>query len=191
KINSVNVPLTTVSRKMIIFNMGGNAGIITLVPILLGREFLCFYKSFLGGKNMLDMKYLRNNYEFVKEKLKSRGEDLSALKNFGALDERRRQLISETEQLKAQRNEVSKQIAILKKDEQDATDVIKEMRTVGEQIKQQDHELTEIEEKLNAIMYSIPNIPHESVPIGEDEEDNVEIRTWGEQPVFDFEIQPD
>lgn len=139
---------------------------------------------------MLDMKYLRNNYELVKGKLNRRGEDLSALEDFGNLDGKRRQLISETEQLKAKRNDVSKQIAIYKKEKKDATDVIQEMRTVGEQIKKLDHELTEIEEKLNHMMLSIPNIPHESVPTGEDEEDNVEVRTWGDLPDFSFDAQP-
>lgn len=139
---------------------------------------------------MLDMKYLRNHYELVKEKLNRRGEDLSALEDFSDLDEKRRKRISETEQLKAKRNDVSKQIAILKKEKKDATDVIQEMRSVGEQIKQLDHELTETEEQLNHMMLSIPNIPHESVPTGEDEEDNVEIRTWGALPNFDFDIKP-
>src|SRR5690625_867290 len=138
---------------------------------------------------MLDMKYLRNNYERVKEKLNRRGEDLSALDRFGVLDEKRRQLISETEQLKAKRNDVTKQISILKKEKQDATDVIKEMRDVGQKIKQLDHELTEIEEQLSDIMLSIPNIPHESVPTGEDEEDNIEVRRWGQLPEFEFEAQ--
>lgn len=136
------------------------------------------------------MKYLRNHYELVKEKLNRRGEDLSALEDFSDLDEKRRKRISETEQLKAKRNDVSKQIAILKKEKKDATDVIQEMRSVGEQIKQLDHELTETEEQLNHMMLSIPNIPHESVPTGEDEEDNVEIRTWGALPNFDFDIKP-
>jgi len=135
------------------------------------------------------MKYLRNNYERVKEKLNRRGEDLSALDRFGVLDEKRRQLISETEQLKAQRNDVTKQISILKKEKQDATDVIKEMRDVGQKIKQLDHELTEIEDQLSDIMLSIPNIPHESVPTGEDEEDNIEVRRWGQLPEFEFEAQ--
>ena len=135
------------------------------------------------------MKYLRNNYERVKEKLNRRGEDLSALDRFGVLDEKRRQLISETEQLKAKRNDVTKQISILKKEKKDATDVIKEMRDVGQRIKQLDHELTEVEDQLSDVMLSIPNIPHESVPTGEDEEDNIEVRRWGQLPEFDFEAQ--
>lgn len=138
---------------------------------------------------MLDMKYLRNNFDEVKEKLKHRGEDLTELDHFGELDAKRRELIVETEKLKAKRNEASKQIAVLKKEKKDAEPAIQEMRKVGEQISNLDKELKEIEENLQKIMLSIPNIPHESVPVGEDEEDNVEVRKWGEVPTFDFEIQ--
>lgn len=138
---------------------------------------------------MLDMKYLRNNFDEVKEKLKHRGEDLTELDHFGELDAKRRELIVETEKLKAKRNEASKQIAVLKKEKKDAEPAIQEMRKVGEQISNLDKELKEIEENLQKIMFSIPNIPHESVPVGEDEEDNVEVRKWGEVPSFDFEIQ--
>ncbi|MGP4107786.1 serine--tRNA ligase [Virgibacillus sp. L01] len=138
---------------------------------------------------MLDMKFLRNNFQEVKEKLAHRGEDLSELDKFGELDERRRNLIAETEKMKAKRNEASKQISVLKKEKKDAEPAIKEMREVGEQISTLDKELKEIEEKLNYMMLSIPNIPHDSVPIGEDEEDNVEARKWGEMPTFDFEAK--
>ncbi len=138
---------------------------------------------------MLDMKFLRNNFQEVKEKLAHRGEDLSELDKFGELDERRRNLIAETEKMKAKRNEASKQISVLKKEKKDVEPAIKEMREVGEQISTLDKELKEIEEKLNYMMLSIPNIPHESVPLGEDEEDNVEARKWGEMPTFDFEAK--
>ncbi|WP_106495670.1 serine--tRNA ligase [Lentibacillus sp. Marseille-P4043] len=139
---------------------------------------------------MLDMKYLRNHFQEVKEKLNHRGEDLSELEKFEDLDARRRKLISETEQLKAKRNEASQQISVLKKEKKDADSAIKEMREVGERIKAYDTELKEIEENLDHIMLSIPNIPHESAPIGEDEDDNVEARTWGELPDFRFEAKP-
>jgi seryl-tRNA synthetase len=138
---------------------------------------------------MLDMKYLRNNFEEVKAKLTHRGEDLSELDRFGELDERRRDLITKTEQLKAKRNEVTKQISQLKKEKKDADAVIKEMREVGDQIKEYDQELREIEETLETILLSIPNIPHESVPVGESEDDNVLAREWGDVPSFDFDAQ--
>jgi len=139
---------------------------------------------------MLDMKFLRNNFEDVKAKLEHRGEDLSELDKFGELDEKRRKLITEGESLKAKRNEASKQISVLKREKKDAEPAIKEMREVGEQISNLDKELKEIEENLNHMMLSIPNIPHESVPIGEDEEDNVVAHKWGELPTFNFEVKP-
>lgn len=139
---------------------------------------------------MLDIRYVRNNFDHVKERLAHRGEDLSALDQFGEYDEKRRKLIAESEQLKAQRNDASKQISVAKREGKDADEAIKQMRAVSENIKKLDHELHETEEKLQHIMLSIPNIPHESVPIGEDEEDNVVHRTWGDQTTFDFEPQP-
>src|SRR5699024_6304717 len=139
---------------------------------------------------MLDIRYVRNNFDHVKEKLAHRGEDLSPLDDFVAYDEKRRKLIAESEQLKAQRNDASKQISVAKREGKDADEAIKQMRAVSENIKKLDHELHETEEKLQHIMLSIPNIPHESVPIGEDEEDNVVHRTWGDQTTFDFEPQP-
>lgn len=139
---------------------------------------------------MLDMKFLRNNFAEVKEKLSKRGEDLSALDKFGELDEKRRKYITETESLKAKRNEVTKQISALKKEKKDADAAIKEMREVGDSISTLDKELKETELTLDHIMLSIPNIPHESVPIGEDEEDNVEVRKWGEHPTFSNEAKP-
>lgn len=140
-----------------------------------------------GGVSMLDVKLLRNNFEEVKQKLQNRGEDLGEFEKFGELDKRRRTLIVETEALKSQRNEVSQEIAKLKREKQDADAKIEEMRVVGDRIKTLDIELREIDEKLDMILMSIPNIPHESTPVGESEDDNVEIRKWGEVREFDFE----
>lgn len=140
-----------------------------------------------GGVSMLDVKLLRNNFDEVKQKLQNRGEDLGEFEIFGELDKRRRTLIVETEALKSQRNEVSQEIAKLKREKQDADAKIEEMRVVGDRIKTLDIELREIDEKLDMILMSIPNIPHESTPVGESEDDNVEIRKWGEVRAFDFE----
>ncbi|EAE5857163.1 serine--tRNA ligase [Listeria monocytogenes] len=136
---------------------------------------------------MLDVKLLRNNFDEVKQKLQNRGEDLGEFEKFGELDKRRRTLIVETEALKSQRNEVSQEIAKLKREKQDADAKIEEMRVVGDRIKTLDIELREIDEKLDMILMSIPNIPHESTPVGESEDDNVEIRKWGEVREFDFD----
>jgi seryl-tRNA synthetase len=136
---------------------------------------------------MLDIKYLRANFEEVKNKLQHRGEDLTDLGKFEDLDVKRRELIVEAEQLKGKRNEVSQQVAALKREKQDADHLIAEMREVGDKIKALDEELRTVEEELDQLLLSIPNIPHESVPVGETEDDNVEIRKWGEVREFDFE----
>jgi seryl-tRNA synthetase len=139
---------------------------------------------------MLDLKYLRANFTEVKEKLQHRGEDLTDLGKFEELDLKRRELIVESEQLKSRRNEVSQQVAVLKREKQDADHLIKEMREVGDRIKVLDDELRGVEETLELLLLSIPNIPHESVPVGESEDDNVEIRKWGQVREFDFEAKP-
>lgn len=139
---------------------------------------------------MFDVKLLRTNFDEVKEKLKYRGEDISELGKFEELDIRRRELILDSEQLKSKRNEVSAQVAVLKREKKDADHLIKEMREVGEQIKKLDEELNGVEEKLNQLLLSIPNMPHESVPLGESEDDNVEIRKWGEVQSFEYEAKP-
>lgn len=139
---------------------------------------------------MLDIKYLRQNFAEVKAKLAHRGEDLSDLDQFEILDTKRRELIAKTEELKAKRNTVTKEIAELKKNKQDADEKIKEMRAVGDEVKTIDEELRAVEEKLQLMMLSIPNIPHESTPIGETEDDNVEVRKWKDVPNTDFEQKP-
>jgi seryl-tRNA synthetase len=139
---------------------------------------------------MLDIKFLRSNFEEVKNKLQHRGEDLTDLGRFEELDRKRRDLIVETEQLKSKRNEVSQQVAALKREKQDANHLITEMREVGDKIKTLDTELREVEAVLENLMLSIPNIPHESVPVGDTEDDNVVHRTWGEVTKFAFEPKP-
>lgn len=139
---------------------------------------------------MLDIKFLRTNLAEVKAKLQHRGEDLSELDHFEELDVTRRELIVESEKLKSRRNEVSQQVSQLKRDKKDADHLIQEMRKVGDEIKELDDRLKVVEEQLEHILLGIPNIPHESAPIGETEDDNVEIRTWGEKPQFSFEFKP-
>lgn len=139
---------------------------------------------------MLDIKVLRADFEGVKQKLQHRGEDLTDLGRFEELDTKRRDLIVESEQLKSKRNEVSQQVAVLKREKQNADHLIAEMKQVGENIKAFDEELRVVEEQLEQLMMSIPNIPHESVPVGDTEDDNVPIRTWGEIREFPFEAKP-
>lgn len=139
---------------------------------------------------MLDVKLLRNDLESVKSKLKTRIDDLAKLDGFVDLDEKRRSLIHETEQLKNRRNVVSKEIAEKKKRKENADELIVEMRQVGEEIKRLDEELRQVDQQVEQLLYILPNIPHESVPVGESEEENVPVRTWGEIPNPGFELKP-
>ncbi|WP_213424335.1 serine--tRNA ligase [Bhargavaea massiliensis] len=139
---------------------------------------------------MLDIKYVRAHYEEVREKLSKRGEDLGDFERFGELDTKRRELITQVEELKAERNESSQKIAEMKRNKENADEAIKKTRELGDRIKELDAELNSVEEDLNYIMMRVPNIPHESVPVGESEDDNVEVRKWGELPDFGFEAKP-
>lgn len=135
---------------------------------------------------MLDPKFIRENPDLVKEAMANRGEDVD-IDAFLDLDEKRRNYIAEAERLKNKRNTVSQEIARLKRDKQDASKLIEEMKEVSKTIKEYDEKLQQIEEELQSILMNIPNIPHSSVPIGESDEDNVEVRRWGEPKKFDFE----
>ena len=135
---------------------------------------------------MLDPKFIRENPDLVKEAMAKRKENVD-IDAFLALDEKRRDCITKAEQLKNKRNTVSEEIARLKREKQDASELIKEMQQVSKLIKEYDEQLQQIEADLQAILMTIPNIPHPSVPIGETDEDNVEVRRWGEPTKFDFE----
>ena len=139
---------------------------------------------------MLDIKRVRDNFEEVKKVLLTRNEDLGNFDEFEVLDAKRRELIAKTEVLKAERNKASEQIAVMKRNKEDATEAITRTRELGDEIKVLDAELREVEEKFDYMMMRLPNIPHESVPVGETEDDNVEVYTWGEKPTFDFEPKP-
>lgn len=136
---------------------------------------------------MLDVKMMRQNMPEVKAKLATRGVKGEVLDEFMALDEERRGLLVKSEDLKKYRNEVSAQIATLKREKADAEDKIAEMKTVGEQIKGYDNEIAAIDEKLFHISATLPNIPAADVPVGKDEDDNVEVRRWETPRTFDFE----
>jgi seryl-tRNA synthetase len=137
---------------------------------------------------MLDCKFLRDNLESVEARLKSRGEAVD-LNGFRTLDTRRRELLQQSEELKALRNRVSDEISRIK-DKSQAQDRIVEMREVGGRIKGLDEELNGVEEALEQFLLTVPNIPYAAVPIGSSEADNVEVRKWGEIPVFSFDPKP-
>lgn len=135
---------------------------------------------------MLDVKILRNEYTRVEEALKNRGKSLELISGFAPLDEKRRELLQESEALKNRRNTVSAEVAKRKKNKEDADELIVEMREVGDRIKELDEEVRTLEAQIDQLMLSIPNIPHKSVPVGASEEDNVEVRRWSEPRKFDF-----
>lgn len=135
---------------------------------------------------MLDMRFIRENPELVEAAMKKRNME-SPVADFQELDDERRDLLYEAEQLKHERNINSDKIGELKRKGEDASDLIAEMQEVSQRIKELDQKVAAVEEKLNAILLAIPNIPNKSVPVGTDEEDNKEIRKWGEPRVFDFE----
>lgn len=137
---------------------------------------------------MLDIKLVRNNPELIREAVKKRGEEID-LDGFLKLDEKRRELLYEVERLKSQRNTVSQEIGRLKQQGLDAEDKILLMREVSQKIKDMDEEIKEVEKEIGEFLLTIPNIPHETVPVGESEEDNVEVRRWGEPGKFDFEAK--
>ncbi|MGE7689826.1 serine--tRNA ligase [Lysinibacillus sp. NPDC097214] len=138
---------------------------------------------------MLDIKRVRDNFAEIKEMLLTRNEDLGNLDDFENLDAKRRELIAKTEELKAERNKVSEQISVMKRNKENADEVIARMRQVGDEIKELDIQLNDVEGRFKDMMMRLPNIPHESVPVGTTEDDNVEEYTWGEIPTFNFEIK--
>lgn len=137
---------------------------------------------------MLDLKFIRENPDVVRRAIELKGEK-DHVDEILKLDERRRELIKKGDMLKARRNDVTEEIANLKKQGKDATELIEEMRKVSDEIKAIDSELRRVELELENFLLWVPNIPHHSVPIGKDKEDNVVVRTWGEIQEFDFEIK--
>jgi seryl-tRNA synthetase len=138
---------------------------------------------------MLDLKLIRERLAWVQDRLSLRGQDLP-WDTFESLDKDRREILQEAEGLKHRRNTVSDQIGRLKKENKEDREAIEEMRLVSKRIKELDDSLAGIEEKFSAILYTLPNIPHETVPIGYTSEDNPVVRTWGEKPIFSFTPRP-
>ncbi|HLR89293.1 MAG TPA: serine--tRNA ligase [Atopostipes sp.] len=129
---------------------------------------------------MLDMKLIRNDFEKAAEQLKKRGVKKEEITRLQEIDKKRRELIQESEQLKNKRNQVTKEIAEKKRNKESAEEAIHSMQEVSKEIKAIDHELEEVEKETSDIATGLPNLPHESVPVGETEDDNVEISRWGD-----------
>lgn len=138
---------------------------------------------------MLDLKFVRNNPEIVKNALQNRHVSIS-LDDFLDLEEARRKLLFEIETLKANRNSVSEEVGRLKKSGENSESLVLEMREVGQTIKDLEQKETNIVQEMEKVLYEIPNIPHSSVPIGTEESDNVQVRAWGTPRNFDFAPKP-
>ena len=138
---------------------------------------------------MLDAKFVLENLDFVRGKLDARGTkyDLAGLVN---LSSERKALLKKVEDLRSEKNKASEHIPVLKKEGKDASEIILAMRRVGEEIAKLEEELKASDEKLNAFLLNIPNLPHESVPVGASAADNVEVRKWGTPPAFASEPEP-
>ena len=139
---------------------------------------------------MLDIKVIRENLDWSKKKLATRGIKPEELNKLVAIDKERREALTKSEQLKQKRNEVSDQIAQAKRNKEDASDAIKAMREVGKEIKDLDKEVEDLTQKQNYILLRLPNFPADSDPIGPDESYNEEVRKWHEPTKLDFEPKP-
>jgi seryl-tRNA synthetase len=136
---------------------------------------------------MLDLKFVRANMDLIAQMCKDRGYELD-LSRFRSLDERRRSVLTDLEELRHERNRVSDKIAVMKKQGEDSSSLISQMKTVSTRIKELEAKLPEVIDELNNLLLLIPNIPHESVVVGLDPDDNPVIRTWGE--IRNFEYTP-
>jgi seryl-tRNA synthetase len=140
---------------------------------------------------MLDLAYVRENLPQIEEMLRRRGMDpQNILSGFHQVDEKRRALITQSETLKAQRNRASEEIAKLKRAKQDATAQMEQTKALRQQGDELEKQATEIDQELRTMLAGIPNMPHESVPVGHSADDNKEVRKWGTPPAFSFTPKP-
>lgn len=137
---------------------------------------------------MLDIQQLRNDLDTVVARLKARKFDFPA-DEFKALEAQRKSIQTNTENLQAKRNAASKQIGIAKSKGEDVSAILAEVAGLGDELKAAEAQLNEIQASMQALMLNLPNLPHESVPVGQDETQNVEVRRWGSPRSFDFEVK--
>jgi seryl-tRNA synthetase len=138
---------------------------------------------------MLDLKFVRSNLDTVREAIRNRGFDLD-IAQFETLDQERRNRLTVLEELRHRRNQVNEEIAAMKQRGEDAASIISQMKTLSSEIKEKERELSQFVDQLNQMLMVIPNIPHDSVVVGEDEAANPVIRTWGKIAEMDFEPLP-
>ena len=138
---------------------------------------------------MLDMRFIRENTDVVRKSLEARNSDYN-LDGLLSLDKERREILTEVETLKKERNEVSAIIGKNAREGKDSTELKEEMSKVSSKIKELDVKVAEIDEKQRLLLLTIPNVLHSSTPFGKDEDENVEVRKWGIPRKFDFEVKP-
>ena len=138
---------------------------------------------------MLDMRFVRENTDIVRKSLEARNSDYN-LDELLSLDKERREILTEVETLKKERNEVSAIIGKNAREGKDSTELKEEMSKVSSRIKELDIKVTEIDEKQRLLLLTIPNVLHSSTPFGKDEDENIEVRKWGTPKKFDFEVKP-
>ncbi len=160
---------------------------VALVQVNRAKAWCFHYIS----SSMLDLSFVRDNLPRIEEMLRQRGMNPDiVLKDFRTIDGQRRQAITSAETLKAERNRLSEQIAGMKKSGQDASQIIAETKEMRVQIQEMEAAAQEYETRLTELLVGIPNMPHESVPVGKGAEDNVEVRRWGAPPRFAFAPRP-
>jgi len=138
---------------------------------------------------VLDLKFIRENPDIVEASLKHRRADISLSQLLDA-DRQWRYTQTEADKLRNYQNNVSKEIAELKRSNQNASDKIAEMKNISQKIKEFNNQAQSLKAEIDKTLMEIPNIPHETTPIGSSESDNPEIKRWGKQPNFDFEPKP-
>lgn len=139
---------------------------------------------------MFEIGWLRQNIEKVRDSLEKRGYDSKILENFVEIDRVRRELIAEVESLRARRNQITKEIEQLKKKGEGADNLVEEVKAIKERIKELEDSLKEKEDETERLLLEIPNIPHDSVPVGKDSSFNKVIRFWGKPREFNFQPKP-
>jgi seryl-tRNA synthetase len=139
---------------------------------------------------MLDIRFIREHPDVVKEGVQKKGEDPSRIDEILQLDGKRRQLLQKNEALKSRKNTVSSDVARMKSQGEDASAVIAEMKIVSDNIKTLDDELKMVDDTLHSALLLVPNIPHPTVPVGKTPAENQVVATWGEDPVIDFKPKP-
>ena len=137
---------------------------------------------------MLDLKFVRENMDYVRDALKRRGTAVT-LSGFVELDRARRDILVSVERLRAERNAASEEIGLLRRDKKNAFALMERMKQVSAKIKEQETGLPDVERRMEEVLLSLPNLPDPSVPEGEGEEDNPTVRTWGDPPAFPFPVR--